>query len=199
MKTLITVAMGLAIAFLMTGCSTKVAYTQEYTDGALKSNLNKVDQRVIIQKHEDRIIGKRPYLSFQGGAMTNEVNVSQLGDEITKDFFEQYFNEVYFGYNGSDDFFVDFVINDFTFTNDEVGAGTRINLDLYVSIDYKGKRLLTKNYEYSYYTGRLIIVIGADLIKGPKEQRVEAFNKSIIHAYEDLIKPDILEALRKRK
>jgi len=181
--------------FFLTGCSTTNGpYTPKYVNGVLKHNLSEVKETVIVKQHAEKIVTKNPE-SVRGKLGKLALHTSAIGDNVTKDFFEQYFNNVAFGNESQEGLlYVNFEVLDYTYYHGAIADASVVSLDTKITVKKNGKEILNKHYTKTVDSNTYfnVNIFNHTL----KTIAVETFHKGVLDIYENQIKPDLLKALK---
>ena len=178
---------------LFTGCGTKeISYNKTFIDYNLNSKTKKIDNKniVINDKSKSMIIKKLNNLSYS--AVTYNLNASQVNQNVSQEFFKQYFKNV--GTNLDNPFLVvNTELADYTIFNTPVPDNQKVTLQLKVEVLYKDNVILTKTYNREV---KDFIIIGWDLT--PTSNTFEKLHKGLLNIYETEFKKDLIEALKNK-
>lgn len=178
---------------LFTGCGTKeISYNKTFIDYNLNSKTKKIDNKniVINDKSKSMIIKKLNNLSYS--AVTYNLNASQVNQNVSQEFFKQYFKNV--GTNLDNPFLViNTELVDYTIFNTPVPDNQKVTLQLKVEVLYKNNVILTKTYNREV---KDFIIIGWDLT--PTSNTFEKLHKGLLNIYETEFKKDLIEALKNK-
>jgi hypothetical protein len=178
---------------LFTGCGTKeISYNKTFIDYNLNSKTKKIDNKniVINDKSKSMIVKKLNNLSYS--AVTYNLNASQVNQNVSQEFFKQYFKNV--GTNLDNPFLVvNTELADYTIFNTPVPDNQKVTLQLKVEVLYKDNVILTKTYNREV---KDFIIIGWDLT--PTSNTFEKLHKGLLNIYETEFKKDLIEALKNK-
>ena len=178
---------------LFTGCGTKeITYDKTFIDYNLNSKTKKIDNKniVINDKSKSMIVKKLNNLSYS--AVTYNLNASQVNQNVSQEFFKQYFKNV--GTNLDNPFLViNTELVDYTIFNTPVPDNQKVTLQLKVEVLYKNNVILTKTYNREV---KDFIIIGWDLT--PTSNTFEKLHKGLLNIYETEFKKDLIEALKNK-
>lgn len=178
---------------LFTGCGTKeISYNKTFIDYNLNSKTKKIDNKniVINDKSKSMIVKKLNNLSYS--AVTYNLNASQVNQNVSQEFFKQYFKNV--GTNLDNPFLViNTELVDYTIFNTPVPDNQKVTLQLKVEVLYKNNVILTKTYNREV---KDFIIIGWDLT--PTSNTFEKLHKGLLNIYETEFKKDLIEALKNK-
>lgn len=178
---------------LFTGCGTKeISYNKTFIDYNLNSKTKKIDNKniVINDKSKSMIVKKLNNLSYS--AVTYNLNASQVNQNVSQEFFKQYFKNV--GTNLDNPFLVvNTELADYTIFNTPVPDNQKVTLQLKVEVLYKGNVILVKTYNREV---KDFIIIGWDLT--PTSNTFEKLHKGLLNIYETEFKKDLIEALKNK-
>lgn len=178
---------------LFTGCGTKeISYNKTFIDYNLNSKTKKIDNKniVINDKSKSMIVKKLNNLSYS--AVTYNLNASQVNQNVSQEFFKQYFKNV--GTNLDNPFLVvNTELADYTIFNTPVPDNQKVTLQLKVEVLYKNNVILTKTYNSEV---KDFIIIGWDLT--PTSNTFEKLHKGLLNIYETEFKKDLIEALKNK-
>lgn len=178
---------------LFTGCGTKeISYNKTFIDYNLNSKTKKIDNKniVINDKSKSMIIKKLNNLSYS--AVTYNLNASQVNQNVSQEFFKQYFKNV--GTNLDNPFLVvNTELVDYTIFNTPVPDNQKVTLQLKVEVLYKNNVILAKTYNSEV---KDFIIIGWDLT--PTSNTFEKLHKGLLNIYETEFKKDLIEALKNK-
>ena len=178
---------------LFTGCGTKeISYNKTFIDYNLNSKTKKIDNKniVINDKSKSMIVKKLNNLSYS--AVTYNLNTSQVNQNVSQEFFKQYFKNV--GTNLDNPFLVvNTELADYTIFNTPVPDNQKVTLQLKVEVLYKGNVILVKTYNREV---KDFIIIGWDLT--PTSNTFEKLHKGLLNIYETEFKKDLIEALKNK-
>ena len=178
---------------LFTGCGTKeISYNKTFIDYNLNSKTKKIDNKniVINDKSKSMIVKKLNNLSYS--AVTYNLNASQVNQNVSQEFFKQYFKNV--GTNLDNPFLVvNTELADYTIFNTPVPDNQKVTLQLKVEVLYKDNVILTKTYNREV---KGFIIIGWDLT--PTSNTFEKLHKGLLNIYETEFKKDLIEALKNK-
>lgn len=178
---------------LFTGCGTKeISYNKTFIDYNLNSKTKKIDNKniVINDKSKSMIVKKLNNLSYS--AVTYNLNASQVNQNVSQEFFKQYFKNV--GTNLDNPFLVvNTELADYTIFNTPVPDNQKVTLQLKVEVLYKNNVILAKTYNSEV---KDFIIIGWDLT--PTSNTFEKLHKGLLNIYETEFKKDLIEALKNK-
>ena len=178
---------------LFTGCGTKeISYNKTFIDYNLNSKTKKIDNKniVINDKSKSMIVKKLNNLSYS--AVTYNLNTSQVNQNVSQEFFKQYFKNV--GTNLDNPFLVvNTELADYTIFNTPVPDNQKVTLQLKVEVLYKNNVILAKTYNSEV---KDFIIIGWDLT--PTSNTFEKLHKGLLNIYETEFKKDLIEALKNK-
>ncbi|MCT7583734.1 hypothetical protein N5U55_06405 [Aliarcobacter butzleri] len=178
---------------LFTGCGTKeISYNKTFIDYNLNSKTKKIDNKniVINDKSKSMIVKKLNNLSYS--AVTYNLNASQVNQNVSQEFFKQYFKNV--GTNLDNPFLVvNTELVDYTIFNTPVPDNQKVTLQLKVEVLYKNNVILAKTYNSEV---KDFIIIGWDLT--PTSNTFEKLHKGLLNIYETEFKKDLIEALKNK-
>ena len=178
---------------LFTRCVTKeISYNKTFIDYNLNSKTKKIDNKniVINDKSKSMIVKKLNNLSYS--AVTYNLNASQVNQNVSQEFFKQYFKNV--GTNLDNPFLVvNTELADYTIFNTPVPDNQKVTLQLKVEVLYKGNVILVKTYNREV---KDFIIIGWDLT--PTSNTFEKLHKGLLNIYETEFKKDLIEALKNK-
>ena len=178
---------------LFTGCGTKeISYNKTFIDYNLNSKIKKIDNKniVINDKSKSMIVKKLNNLSYS--AVTYNLNASQVNQNVSQEFFKQYFKNV--GTNLDNPFLVvNTELVDYTIFNTPVPDNQKVTLQLKVEVLYKNNVILAKTYNSEV---KDFIIIGWDLT--PTSNTFEKLHKGLLNIYETEFKKDLIEALKNK-
>ena len=181
------------LLLLFTGCGTKeISYNKTFIDYNLNSKTKKIDNKniVINDKSKSMIVKKLNNLSYS--AVTYNLNASQVNQNVSQEFFKQYFKNV--GTNLDNPFLVvNTELADYTIFNTPVPDNQKVTLQLKVEVLYKGNVILVKTYNREV---KDFIIIGWDLT--PTSNTFEKLHKGLLNIYETEFKKDLIEALKNK-
>lgn len=188
MKNLLVIISTILLSVLFTGCATS-SFNQAYTDGKIKTNLNKVSKNISVSylKNEKNIISKRPN-SLLGALRYFTVDVGSVNNGVLKEFLSEYFSNV------SNDEVSDIkIISKITnFERENFFGGARMDVYLSTKVYYKNKLILDKDYISK--NQQVIIIAGVDF--DGLSYVEELFHKATLSIYENQFKKDLLIALK---
>lgn len=178
---------------LFSGCGTKeISYNKTFIDYNLNSKTKKIDNKniVINDKSKSMIVKKLNNLSYS--AVTYNLNASQVNQNVSQEFFKQYFKNV--GTNLDNPFLVvNTELVDYTIFNTPVPDNQKVTLQLKVEVLYKNNVILAKTYNSEV---KDFIIIGWDLT--PTSNTFEKLHKGLLNIYETEFKKDLIEALKNK-
>lgn len=178
---------------LFTGCGTKeISYNKTFIDYNLNSKTKKIDNKniVINDKSKSMIVKKLNNLSYS--AVTYNLNASQVNQNVSQEFFKQYFKNV--GTNLDNPFLViNTELADYTIFNTPVPDNQKVTLQLKVEVLYKNNVILAKTYNSEV---KDFIIVGWDLT--PTSNTFEKLHKGLLNIYETDFKKDLIEALKEK-
>lgn len=178
---------------LFTGCGTKeISYNKTFIDYNLNSKTKKIDNKniVINDKSKSMIVKKLNNLSYS--AVTYNLNASQVNQNVSQEFFKQYFKNV--GTNLDNPFLVvSTELADYTIFNTPVPDNQKVTLQLKVEVLYKNNVILAKTYNSEV---KDFIIVGWDLT--PTSNTFEKLHKGLLNIYETEFKKDLIEALKNK-
>ena len=178
---------------LFTGCGTKeISYNKTFIDYNLNSKTKKIDNKniVINDKSKSMIVKKLNNLSYS--AVTYNLNASQVNQNVSQEFFKQYFKNV--GTNLDNPFLVvNTELVDYTIFNTPVPDNQKVTLQLKVEVLYENNVILAKTYNSEV---KDFIIIGWDLT--PTSNTFEKLHKGLLNIYETEFKKDLIEALKNK-
>ena len=182
-----------SLLIFFTGCGTKeISYNKTFIDYNLNSKTKKIDNKniVINDKSKSMIVKKLNNLSYS--AVTYNLNASQVNQNVSQEFFKQYFKNV--GTNLDNPFLVvNTELADYTIFNTPVPDNQKVTLQLKVEVLYKGNVILVKTYNREV---KDFIIIGWDLT--PTSNTFEKLHKGLLNIYETEFKKDLIEALKNK-
>ena len=181
------------VLVLFTGCGTKeISYDKTFIDYNLNSKTKKIDNKniVINDKSKSMIIKKLNNLSYS--AVTYNLNASQINQNVSQEFFKQYFKNV--GTNLDNPFLViNTELADYTIFNTPVPDNQKVTLQLKVEVLYKNNIILSKTYNSEV---KDFIIVGWDLT--PTSNTFEKLHKGLLNVYETDFKKDLIESLKNK-
>jgi len=202
MKSLKLIVLGTFAALVLSGCSLKFEgnYKPEYVSKDVSNTLAKVDRKIEVKRHVKSIISKKPR-TFRGSAFSIVMQSSQITDNISKIFMEQYFSDVSFkdGSRSSSTAFLelDAVVLDYAWNLNTFTDGVQMDIKMKVDVKKDGTLLLSKVYEkdvgndnvasFSWLKGELTL----------HPQAVETFHKGVFNILNEDVKEDLIKALKK--
>lgn len=182
-----------SLLIFLTGCGTKeISYNKTFIDYNLNSKTKKIDNKniVINDKSKSMIVKKLNNLSYS--AVTYNLNASQVNQNVSQEFFKQYFKNV--GTNLDNPFLViNTELVDYTIFNTPVPDNQKVTLQLKVEVLYKNNIILSKTYNSEV---KDFIIVGWDLT--PTSNTFEKLHKGLLNIYETEFKKDLIEALKNK-
>lgn len=182
-----------SLLVFLTGCGTKeISYNKTFIDYNLNSKTKKIDNKniVINDKSKSMIVKKLNNLSYS--AVTYNLNASQVNQNVSQEFFKQYFKNV--GTNLDNPFLViNTELADYTIFNTPVPDNQKVTLQLKVEVLYKNNIILSKTYNSEV---KDFIIVGWDLT--PTSNTFEKLHKGLLNIYETEFKKDLIEALKNK-
>lgn len=182
-----------SLLIFLTGCGTKeISYNKTFIDYNLNSKNKKIDNKniVINDKSKSMIVKKLNNLSYS--AVTYNLNASQVNQNVSQEFFKQYFKNV--GTNLDNPFLViNTELVDYTIFNTPVPDNQKVTLQLKVEVLYKNNIILSKTYNSEV---KDFIIVGWDLT--PTSNTFEKLHKGLLNIYETEFKKDLIEALKNK-
>lgn len=182
-----------SLLIFLTGCGTKeISYNKTFIDYNLNSKTKKIDNKniVINDKSKSMIVKKLNNLSYS--AVTYNLNASQVNQNVSQEFFKQYFKNV--GTNLDNPFLViNTELVDYTIFNTPVPDNQKVTLQLKVEVLYKNNVILAKTYNSEV---KDFIIVGWDLT--PTSNTFEKLHKGLLNIYETEFKKDLIEALKNK-
>lgn len=183
----------ISLLIFLTGCGTKeISYNKTFIDYNLNSKTKKIDNKniVINDKSKSMIVKKLNNLSYS--AVTYNLNASQVNQNVSQEFFKQYFKNV--GTNLDNPFLViNTELADYTIFNTPVPDNQKVTLQLKVEVLYKNNIILSKTYNSEV---KDFIIVGWDLT--PTSNTFEKLHKGLLNIYETEFKKDLIEALKNK-
>lgn len=182
-----------SLLIFLTGCGTKeISYNKTFIDYNLNSKNKKIDNKniVINDKSKSMIVKKLNNLSYS--AVTYNLNASQVNQNVSQEFFKQYFKNV--DTNLDNPFLViNTELADYTIFNTPVPDNQKVTLQLKVEVLYKNNIILSKTYNREV---KDFIIVGWDLT--PTSNTFEKLHKGLLNIYETEFKKDLIEALKNK-
>lgn len=202
MKILKLICLGFVVAVVLSGCSwtNQGNYTAEYVSKNVDLNKGQISKPIVVKKHEDVIINRGPS-SYKGSLTSVDMRTSDIGDNVSKVFMEQYFDDVTISENGSNAFMeVDIKVLDYTYKYFMIADGVeKMDIKLEANIKKEGKLILSKKYTYDAGNNNLLsfTFLGGDLTL--HNQTIETFHKGVLSILEGQVKPDLIKALKENQ
>jgi hypothetical protein len=180
------------LMFVFAGCSHKMEYNKSYIETNLKNDLKKVSiEKVDLKKQQIVYLKKRP-TGFRGGGTTADINLTAINENVQSEFFKQYFKEVNYVNEATENLFVDSNLYNYQYEY-AFSDGNEVELFVKIKVYYKNKVILDKEYnikdDVAGLSFRLTIVSLLD----------ENFHKTLLKLYETKFKPDLLKALEENQ
>lgn len=188
MKNITRIIFPILIAYFFIGCSQKIEFNKEYVERDLKVNLKKVkSEEVDILKKQNLYLKKHPN-SFRAKATTLDINLTSVNENVLKEFFSQYFDNVSLSNEHTSNLYVDSQFYDYEY---EYGFsdGNEVEVFVDVKVFYKNKKILDKKYSIK----NEITALTLNLTIFPLVE--ENFHKTLLKLYETKLKPDLIKAL----
>lgn len=192
MKTFLKTIILTSSLFLLTGCSQKVEFSQNYIEANVKKDLKKVNiEKVDIKKNENLYLKKHPN-GFKGSATTLDINLSSLNENVLREFSAQYFNEVSVVPGLTDNLYIESKFYNYEYVYG-FSDGNEVEVFVEMKVFYKNKLILEKKYNIKNdITALTLNFTIAPLVE-------ENFHKTLLKLYETKFKPDLLRALENNK
>ncbi len=192
MKTFLKTIILTSSLFLLTGCSQKVEFSQNYIEANVKKDLKKVNtEEVDIKKNENLYLKKHPN-GFRGSATTLDINLGSLNENVLREFSAQYFNEVSVVSGLTDNLYIESKFYNYEYAYG-VSDGNEVEVFVEMKVFYKNKLILEKKYNIKNdITALTLNFTIAPLVE-------ENFHKTLLKLYETKFKPDLLRALENNK
>jgi len=197
MKKIVFILLFCSIAFLFTGCAvsngesvTVGKFKKEYIGNEVNPFLYHVEKQSVCIENFSKKLERRPGDRTFGFYL--EIDVGEISSNVTKEFFGQYFNNVYFA-------------NDCSNTNAFIKTKINVNDFRYRSTNYLGGAVFVSDITYTFFLeGKKVektilfnenneIVIR--FVTGTNETMVEHYHKSLINELENQVKPILVNAL----
>ncbi len=192
MKTFFKLFILTSFLYLLTGCSQKVEFNQNYIQPNVKQDLKKVDiEKVDIKKNENLYLKKHPN-SFRAGGTTLDINLGSLNENVLKEFFSQYFNSVSKVSQSTDNLYVESKFYNYEYSYG-FSDGNEVEVFVDIKVHYKNKLIIEKKYNMK----NEITALTLNLTIFPLVE--ENFHKTLLKLYETKFKPDLLKALEENK
>lgn len=192
MKTFLKTIILTSSLFLLTGCSQKVEFSQNYIEANVKKDLKKVNtEEVDIKKNENLYLKKHPN-GFRGSATTLDINLGSLNENILREFSAQYFNEVSVVPGLTDNLYIESKFYNYEYAY-VLSDGNEVEVFVEMKVFYKNRLILEKKYNIKNdITALTLNFTIAPLVE-------ENFHKTLLKLYETKFKPDLLRALENNK
>lgn len=192
MKTFLKTIILTSSLFLLTGCSQKVEFSQNYIEANVKKDLKKVNtEEVDIKKNENLYLKKHPN-GFRGSATTLDINLGSLNENVLREFSAQYFNEVSVVPGLTDNLYIESKFYNYEYAYG-ISDGNEVEVFVEMKVFYKNKLILEKKYNIKNdITALTLNFTIAPLVE-------ENFHKTLLKLYETKFKPDLLRALENNK
>ena len=187
----------LSVMFLFNGCAvsngesvTYGKFKKDYIGNEINPFLYKVDTQSVCIENFSKKLERRPGDRTFGFYL--EIDVGEISSNVTKEFFEQYFNNVYFAHDCSN-------------TNAFIKTKINVNDFRYRSTNYLGGAVFVSDITYTFFvSGKKVdktilfnenneIVIR--FVTGTNETMVEHYHKALINELENQVKPILVNAL----
>lgn len=185
----------IGLMFVFSGCvnRTNVIYNEDYLKTELNKEIKQVSsQKVDLKKKEAVYLTKFP-TSVNGALVELNVNLTAINEDIQREFFNQYFKEVNYVKETTENLFIDSTLYNYEHSY-PLNNGTQIELFMKMKVYYKNKLILNKEY---YIKDNVIMLFTMRF--SLKEIKNEAFQKTLFKLYETQFKPDLLKALEENK
>lgn len=178
--------------FLLTGCSQKVEFSQNYIEANVKKDLKKVNtEEVDIKKNENLYLKKHPN-GFRGSATTLDINLGSLNENVLREFTTQYFNQVSVVPALTDNLYIESKFYNYEYVYG-FSDGNEVEVFVEMKVFYKNKLILEKKYNIKNdITALTLNFTIAPLVE-------ENFHKTLLKLYETKFKPDLLRSLENNK
>lgn len=192
MKTFLKTIILTSSLFLLTGCSQKVEFSQNYIEANVKKDLKKVNtEEVDIKKNENLYLKKHPN-GFRGSATTLDINLGSLNENVLREFSAQYFNEVSVVPGLTDNLYIESKFYNYEYAYG-ISDGNEVEVFVEMKVFYKNRLILEKKYNIKNdITALTLNFTIAPLVE-------ENFHKTLLKLYETKFKPDLLRALENNK
>ena len=192
MKTFLKTIILTSSLFLLTGCSQKVEFSQNYIEANVKKDLKKVNtEEVDIKKNENLYLKKHPN-GFRGSASTLDINLGSLNENVLREFSAQYFNQVSVVPGLTDNLYIESKFYNYEYAYG-FSDGNEVEVFVEMKVFYKNKLILEKKYNMKNDIAALTLNFSiAPLVQ-------ENFHKALLKLYETKFKPDLLRALENNK
>jgi hypothetical protein len=178
--------------FLLTGCSQKVEFSQNYIEANVKKDLKKVNtEEVDIKKNENLYLKKHPN-GFRGSATTLDINLGSLNENVLREFTTQYFNQVSVVPALTDNLYIESKFYNYEYVYG-FSDGNEVEVFVEMKVFYKNKLILEKKYNIK----NDITALTLNFTLAPLVE--ENFHKTLLKLYETKFKPDLLRALENNK
>lgn len=192
MKTFLKTIILTSSLFILTGCSQKVEFSQNYIEANVKKDLKKVNaEEVDIKKNENLYLKKHPN-GFRGSATTLDINLGSLNENVLKEFSAQYFNKVSVVPGLTDNLYIESKFYNYEYAYG-ISDGNEVEVFVEMKVFYKNKLILEKKYNIK----NDITALSLNFTIAPLVE--ENFHKTLLKLYETKFKPDLLRALENNK
>ena len=188
----------LSVVILFSGCAVSEGsvtigkYEKEYIGNEINPFLYKVEKESVCienySKHFERMPGERTW------GYTLDIDAGEIASNITKDFFSQYFKDVYFSNNcmNTNAFLkVKFDINDFRYVQTNFNGGGEVTSDIKYSIAIGREGKLFEKQLYLHQNNEIVFRIYHTAKRGI----VELYHKTLLDELERQLKPDLIKFL----
>lgn len=197
MKNLFIILFAL-MPMLFSGCAvsdgsvTIGKYEKEYIGNEINPFLYKVEKESVCIENYSKHFEKRPGTRTWG--YTLDIDTGEIASNITKDFFAQYFKNVYFAQNctNTNAFLkVKFEINDFKYAQTNFNGGGEFDSDIkYIIFIGKEGKVFEKQL-YLHKNNEIVI----RFYHTAKQSIVELYHKTLLQELEEQVKPDLINQL----
>jgi len=199
MKILKLIIASFIVVFTVSGCSYKGGYNPDLVTKNADFNKSKVDKKVVIIDHYNKVIEKKPR-TFRGSANTIAMETASIGDNVSKLFMEQYFSDVSIGGSRNESFIeMNVDVLDYAYNFGMISDSVAMDIKIQVDVKQNDELILSKRYFEDVSNNNLASFAwlkGDITLYG---QGIETFHKGIFYILEEKVKPDLIKALKKRE
>ena len=198
MKSNIQYAFLLTVLFFFSGCAvsngesvTFGKFEKEYIGNEINPFLYKVEKQDVCIENFSKRLERRPGDRTFGFYL--DIDVGDISSNVTKEFFSQYFKNVYFAKDCSNTnafMKTKVYINDFRYRSTNYLGGAVFVSDITYTISLNNSKPIEKTILFNE-NNEIVI----RFVTGTNQTMVEHYHKALIGALEEQIKPVLVNAL----
>lgn len=184
----------LFIIIIFSGCGGKFMYEPEYISKEVNPYYSKVNTYNIDILEKKTSLNRNPE-GAQFKTVNIEINVGEVNTNVSKEFFQQYFNKVDIVPNiksqSAHKLSIDSTINDFSYKFNKFSDGSEVSVSLTINVYKDGQTILSKIYNIRKSNE----IIWSPFRLTKTDALIELFHKTVLSIYENEFKKDLVDAL----